>query len=563
MDVIVIKGSKRYFFEGAVVIILLTALLFFRLQYGFDQTDESYYYALAKRFYQGDIPFIDEWYPSQFFAVLLVPFYGIYTYFVPSGEGIILAGRYAYLALQTLVALSTLWVFKEEKKDAIAFSVIYMMCSRQNIAGLSYYNLYMTFCFCAVILYYSYLKSERAAFLHFFAIGICFSLATLCMPFFSILVAAVLIGLLVRRNIRNMGAIMVGIFLCAMCYVSFLLFRASLSDYLSAIGNVLSNPDYADLSVSKKIIGTVLSVGKICIFGLPGFVYIIYSNKRNISNAVFLLSLIICGIVFGTTTPGAIYIQTFFLGLAIMIKEFRHNLKSAISLKGCRLFMFGIFAALLFWVGSDTEASCLPLGLLISVMGVLLLLRETAESIALFGKTISMVTAVGIFICVCAVSSRMLGPCYRDNYWWNLDAQITYGPAKGLYTEQSDLEDYEKVMNTINYIESGYEEAQIKDANILFSKFLPWAYLAIGARNASMTPWRSALSDKRLQMYYQSNPEKFPDIVVVFDEDVGETNGLSGGEQMNSGNTHEGALWDEIQSFEIEKTASGIVYFAK
>ncbi len=157
---------------GILVVFILAILLFFRLKFGFDQTDESYYYALAKRFYQGDIPFIHEWYPSQIFAVLLCPFYGAYSFFVSSSEGIILAGRYVYLGIQVVVALYSLYIFKDDCFKSVFITVLYMMCTRQNIAGLSYYNLYMTSCFVICLTIYNYLYRRLHVSISFFIIGI-------------------------------------------------------------------------------------------------------------------------------------------------------------------------------------------------------------------------------------------------------------------------------------------------------------------------------------------------------------------------------------------------------
>lgn len=540
---------------GILAVLALSFGLVIRLKYGFDPTDESYYYALAKRFYQGDIPFIDEWYPSQIYAVLLMPFYVLYTFVVPSGDGIILAGRYIYLIIQIIVSLFSLYVFRGSKHRAIVITVLYMMCTRQNIPGLSYYNLYLTSCFVISILAYDYLKYERSSYFVFCMIGASCSVATLCMPYFASLAVVLMVILAIKKKNKELSALVGSIMLCALAYLTFLLSKASLADYISSIGYVLSNPDYADLSIVKKIIGTVLSIGKICVVCVPGFVYLIISKNEKRNDICIAISLLVGGIIFGFTTPGAIFIQTAFLALPYMIRiALSGNLDFEKKI-GIFLYFLGYAFAFLFWLGSDTEASCLPLGLLISVIGFV---------IAIYGKNSEMYTAICILLCVSAISARLVGPCYRDARIWSLGSKIEEGPAKGIYTEESDKEDYNAALelirqvNTENSIEKGTEK------KILISKFLPWAYLATDCRNASMTPWRSAIADARLQMYYDANPQQFPDIIVVFSENTGETNGLSGGEKMNASNLKEGKLWNKMEASEkIISSKAGTAYILR
>lgn len=557
MDNIIKSISKKNSISifGMIIVATLTLGLWVRLKYGFDPTDESYYYALAKRFFQGDRPFIDEWYPSQIYAILLCPFYALYTLFIPSGDGIILAGRYTYLGMQIIVSLFSLFVFRDNRFRAIIITILYMMCSRQNIPGLSYYNLYLTCCFVISIIIYGYLKQGRSSFFAFGIIGVCCSVAVLCMPYFAALAIAMAIVLIIKKKKKELWALVISISLCALAYFTFLLSRASLVDYINSIGYVLSNPDYADLSIVKKIIGTVLSIGKICVVCAPGFVYLIISKNEKRNDICFVISLLVGGITFGFTTPGAIFIQTAFLALPYMIRiALSGNLDFEKKI-GIFLYFIGYAFAFLFWLGSDTEASCLPLGLLISVIGFV---------IAIDGKNYKIFTAICILLCVSAISARLVGPCYRDARIWSLGSRIEEGPAKGIYTEESDKEDYNAALELIRQvnIENSIEKGTEK--KILISKFLPWAYLATDCRNASMTPWRSAIADARLQMYYDANPQQFPDIIVVFSENIGETNGLSGGEKMNASNLKEGKLWNKMEaSEEIISSKAGTVYILR
>ena len=542
-------------------------VLFFRLRFGFDQTDESYYYATVKRFCQGDVPFVTDWYPAQFSAVLLYPFYYFYSLFVPTGEGIILAGRYVYLVIQVIVAFYAWWSFRKEKYG-LATALLYIMCSRQNIPGLSYYNLYLTFCVVSILSMYNYYHSPKRNYVYWGLAGIGISISTVCMPFLAIGVAVLVLYMLKKKQFSEVAVYVLSIFCCAAIYMGFLLSKASIPEYIEGLEYVLSTSDYTDLTLWKKVSGTALSLGKVYVLAVPGVAYLLYrlivinrESGRKVTvhftdrdNLVFLISLVLCVISFGIWKTGAIYQQVTFLVIPYIIKDIINVVRGGQGFKmplGVVMYFVGLMVALLFWMGSDTQASCLPLGMFFSVVGGVIVLLDEVSS--------KYYSAILVMLVLSATSSRVLGQCYRDAEIWKLNTVIAEGPAKGLITEKSDVEDYNRVIDSLNYIS---EETGLigEEKSILFTKFLPWGYLATDCRNASFTAWRTTLSDERLEEYYQVHPEKYPDVVFVLDESIGETNGLSGGEHMNESNSRSGRLWEQICSGVHYNTDAGDVY---
>ena len=561
----------KYIFENkkAVLAIFIAAigLLFIRLRYGFDPTDESYYYATVKRFWQGDIPFVTDWYPAQFSAVLLLPFYGIYTMLVPSGEGIILAGRYVFLVLQALVALYSLWTFRKEKY-ALTVTILYLMCSRQNIPGLSYYTLYLSFCFIAVLSVYNYYHEDTKRSLFWGLAGIGVSVATICMPFLAVGVFIFGIYLLCKKQFKETVIFVLSILICAAIYLGFLFSRATLPQYLEGLHYVMTNPDYTDPSKWEKIAKTILSLGKVLVVAVPGFIYLcwqlIYQSVKKESkklicftgrdHMVFAVSLILAVICFGVWKAGAVYQQFTFLVLPYIIKAVlngKDNRKAG-TFTGITFYFVGLILALLFWTGSDTGASCLVMGFLFCVIGGVIVLSEEIDI-----RTFIMIS---VLLMVSVTSSRVLGQFYRDAELWKLDTRIEQGPAKGLFTEKSDAEDYACVIKSLDDISDYLAVSEGNQKKILFTAFLPWAYLYSDCRNASMTCWRTPLSSERLELYYEINPQQFPDVVFIFNADISETNGLSGGEKMNAYNPQKGSLWEKISSYEHIDTDAGQVY---
>ena len=123
------------------------AALASRAQYSFCWLDESFYVALADRFFDGAAPFVDEWHPVQIYAPLLVPVYALYIQVAGSTTGIILFFRYAYLFLSFFTAMIAYRTLSREYGRFVACSIAlcYLFYIRANIQGLSYYSLCTTF----------------------------------------------------------------------------------------------------------------------------------------------------------------------------------------------------------------------------------------------------------------------------------------------------------------------------------------------------------------------------------------------------------------------------------
>lgn len=108
--------------------------------------DESFYLAIAHRFWLGETPFVEEWNPAQIYVVLLMPFYSLYRAVFGTADGVFLAARLAYALLSGAAAAFVYAALqKEGRAGALAGAVLCLVYSRANIGGLSYYNLSLVF----------------------------------------------------------------------------------------------------------------------------------------------------------------------------------------------------------------------------------------------------------------------------------------------------------------------------------------------------------------------------------------------------------------------------------
>lgn len=565
-------SKKKEIYIGYSLLFLLFVLMIIRSRYGFDQTDESYYYALAKRICLGDRPIIDEWYPSQFSSILLCPFYMIYTFFIPSGTGIILAGRITYCIIALIVAIAIMRTFKEEGFAAVVSAAFFMMCARENIMGLSYYKLYAALGITISLLFIKLLKkyntvkkdinsgiqekSYRRYFaVRWFAIGVVIGLATICMPYLIFFIFCTCVYMIMRKKglpwIYLLGIGVVGI-----SYLCFILYKTNITYFIDNIKYVLTNSDYASNKSVDKFNYTWYFLKQELVWGIPGVVYLFYRligkrlNKRDI-----WITLLVCFIPMtllggGLEFPGAAYNQLTFLGMPLLLVRGQDEIYKVYR---C-LYAFGIVWALIFWMASDTGASCLCTGLVISSMAVIFMGNRFDSKNE--EKDIKIVKVI-LFACIVMVLAkvRLISPIYRDADIDKLTCKLAIGPAAGIYTEEKDARQYTEVVNELISLEQRYPD---KSMTILYSKFLPWAYLVTDYQYGTYTPWRFSIDSLMLHDYYELHPEKYPDIVVVFSPEIGHTNGFGGGEAMNKDNRLDGELWESINSPEYDRVKSNV-----
>lgn len=158
--------EKSQVILGSLVLLLFAGILFMRSFYSFSWSDESLYMAEVHRLYLGERPFVDEWHPTQFYAVLLLPFYRVYVWIKGTTEGIYFASRIFNLLLAFMAAESTYYVLKKyfelENWLSVAGGTIILLYSRANVGGISYHNFFF-FCFIiAEMLLYIGIQCHRA-----------------------------------------------------------------------------------------------------------------------------------------------------------------------------------------------------------------------------------------------------------------------------------------------------------------------------------------------------------------------------------------------------------------
>lgn len=235
-----------------IVIVCYSILLFYRCFYGIDNGDEGFYISLAHRLYMGEALLVDDWYPAQLFAVFLLPFYKVFCFFVPSGEGIFLFFRIVSLLIKMICAFFFYRVMIRKNKNqwtVLVAALLFYVYERDNILSLSYYFMGMVMAFVAGVLLYcvkQYAADNRQYVIAFFS-GVCFAIATVSNPYLAIIYLIGMIYLAIQRKQRRInrgiiGANVGGVIIVTVCFFTFVLQRAGIAEIIDNLPFILNDP---------------------------------------------------------------------------------------------------------------------------------------------------------------------------------------------------------------------------------------------------------------------------------------------------------------------------------
>ena len=545
---------------------VFTVILIIRGFYGFCQSDESFYTSTASRFAAGDLIFVDEWHPTQLSSLVTMPFYWLYTRLTGQAEGVLLYIRVLYVLLTALEAAACYRIIAGKDAGsapagrkyacipAFALGLFLMFYCHLNMPSLSYYTLSFNFFVFAFILAYAGLNrgSEGSGGAFFVTGGAVFALAVLCLPTLVVaaLAAMLILALLsvrmaaIRRPLIMFSAgIMIPLvlfiiylyasgnsiagLLANLTYImsdeehnrgyveSFKVFFRAISDvfgriyYLSIMMVILAIASYVNLVVHKWIRHCILYTDLLLFIyyaivasGCSGFmntafalfVFPIFFLTRRRDWYVFL-SLFMGGLVYSMTCAFSSYCDLYVLSVG-------HGIAAA----GSILLLWDFITEFMKEdVGEekDTGEAETPVSALVRRI-----------------LTCAMMLAAACFLLMTMIVR--FRNVYRDDRIGRLDARITAGPAAGLYTSSEHKAQYDSVLGSIRKYSLLEEENAVQRKNrgrVLFSKLLPWGYMAVDMRVAAPDTWRNTIDSARLAQYYETH--EMPDLVFVLNADVG------------------------------------------
>lgn len=497
-----------------LILILCAAALSIRAFYGFCWSDETFYISTTKRLFEGDLIFVDEWFPTQLSSVILLPFYALFYCIAGSTAGIILYFRLLYVILSLVIACISYYIIKNEYSNAAAISTALFMLlfAHLNIATMSYYTLSFQFFILAMLLL---LRRSRIAYT---AAGFIFALAVLCLPSLAVGYFAAMLFLVIcsiyNKKIRTpLLWSFTGICAAAVIFLAWLYISGnSLQNIFRYLPYILSDEEHQTSLVApfKKFFTSVSDVYGYSVYLIaPMSVAALFSGKLpRLRNIIFAADAVLF-IYFMVISSGHTGYANTALAL-IALPLFCMNKKKAF-LPFFSLYIGGLIFSMTYSYSSNGELYVMTIGHGIACVAAILFIDEFIRENTGLVKTAAITVLAAFLLQTCLL--RFIN-IYRDAPLSRLTCSIAEGPASGLYTTEEHAGQYRAVLADIRANAAGSEK-------IFFSKLLPWGYLVTDAECAAPTTWRTKISSSRLEMYYSEHPDMIPDTVLIMNSNIG------------------------------------------
>ena len=534
-------------------------ILFIRCFYSFCWSDETFYFSTCHRFFTGDSVFLHEWFPTQLSSLILLPFYAAYILIIGSTTGIILYFRILYVILSLVNAVIMYRILSRHISvfSSCVCSLTLMFYAHLNIATLSYYTLSVQLFLMSMLLIYDYYmtydKRQLIVSGVLLALSV-LSLPTLCIAYFIAVVFILLLLAAVRflklpESFKNavrgadlttlLTQTFIGIMIPAVIFFVFLLCNVSVSDFIKGIPYVLTDEEHGTSLIyplRKFFIGIneVYGYGAYLSYLLILVTLALSLLKKKLSPMIklifFSLDTLLFVYLFICSLGHTGYIQTavclytlpvFFLSVKPDLKVFN------------TFILGGMIMSLTYSYSSNGYLYVLSMGHFIASIGCIIIIDGFLKETDSYRQVYALSLAAVLCVTVIQTMELRLVNIYRDAPVQMLNFKITSGPASGLYTTSDHYVAYNVAYSTIRkYCMSSelnepqkYPNSMELDSksigNIFITKLLPWGYMCTDLRAGTPTTWRTAFNSDRLKAYYEMNPGRYPDMVLVLNKEYG------------------------------------------
>jgi hypothetical protein len=425
------QNSFRVFSIFSIAIFIFSYLFFFyRIHFGVDFFDESYYSALPLRLFLGQKLFVDELYLAQTFSILTYPFFKLHWYLSHSLEGIIYFMRLInfclYLGLATLV-----FVFLKKgisKPIALLVAATLALYFPGNMLTLSYNTLGTLFLTLSLFLVFSGVEKENRWAL--FLSGVMMALSSISYITFlgvTALLFAYLYLLHPNKKLALFFALgVVSTFIYPLIFIArhFTDFKASLAfgkEYLHNPPSLAQAIEVIHKFFPKAVLAILLIVGVLARTAKKhsSTLYLL------ILGSVPILSSVLCYFAYGGWNT-----YTFYLSFLSLLAYFEVKDNSLAQDLFKWIFVPSIGAGLIAALTSASGFINAQVGMVPASLVALIFLAQSMTKIK--GKmTFPVLTSLSLPL--------VLALCYPLNIWndspfKDLTQRIEAGPFRGIYT---------------------------------------------------------------------------------------------------------------------------------
>jgi hypothetical protein len=438
----------------------------------------------------------------------------------------------------------------------MACALFLMFYTHLNIATLSYYTLAVQLFLISMLLIYHYYSSEKKG--QLILAGILFALSVLSLPTMAVAyLAAVLTGgiillLIKKQKLRESTVSLIekarlsdvirytfaGILIPATAFIIYLLLTVPVREFIRAIPYVLSDEEHGTSLIYplrkffisiNEVFGYGAYAAYLLIMIAAASTFIKLNRNRIFRFLLFIADISLFVYLYLISVSHTGYIQT-------VVCLFTLPLFFLMEKKDLKLFftfiVSGMIFSLVYSYSSNGYLYVLSMGHFIVSIGCAIVLEQfTREALGrnpFVVKYLYLICCTAV-ICISVTQTMLLRlvNIYRDAPVQMLDFRINEGPAKGLYTTSDHYLAYNVVYATLHKYctsdaladaSSGSTEV---NGTLFITKLLPWGYMCTDLKCGAPTTWRTAFNSERLKPYYDINPDKVPDIILVMKESYG------------------------------------------
>lgn len=485
-----------------ICFLLIICIQCYKARLGVGSKDEHFYISLGYRFYKGDALFYDDWHIAQMIGFFITPLVSLFRSVAGNNEGLVLGFRYFYIIFTLTIGICIYLKFRKQYGiSAILASCIYMLFTPFQIMALSYNTMSVGFLFLALLVY------KRHHLLRLFLSGMFYGCAVINTPYLA-LGYIVLIYLVVKKknilSIRDFISISLGIATIAISFLAFVFSRESLNSVLSSI-KYLVDPSH---STSIPELFAINGFRLLQAFGLSftllvfELVYaVVFRRKYQERKVLEITNMITCIVLvyIGLIHPVDIYKGGFiyvllpfylmgFIYVLLLSKDFYLN------------FCFGVstFHALLLSISSNVGPR--------SYLGPLIIACSiTALIISQYNRNKKWENII-VLVFVAFLAFYKMTSIYLGSNEYSI--KIAKGPLKGLYDSSEIVENYNKTLNDIHYIDT------LDGDYINCITFNTWEYLAsnkqCGTNSTYIYFWYKDQYENAYDLYASIHQEKKP-----------------------------------------------------
>lgn len=545
-----------------LIILLGYIVLYHRIQFGIDFSDEAWYVAEPYIVAEGAIPFVNNWTQASGFTLPLAYLFKLYVLITGGTEGIVLYSRILYSVAALIVYVFSVFVIaKRTKQGGMLIAVFPLLFTPMySLYDLSYNTIGVMYLFLTCVLLFFGVNWENYdnnlnKVITVFS-GIIMARAIIATPCVLAAWAGILLVLVGKKKWQLLRCFFLGNVVTAIMVIGWCCINGGVGGFLNGMRVFLTEQVYLQIQPFHTPIDDIRYIFRYCtpLWGALVAVVILrklfkkdkYYEKGVVGVCILCL---VAGIAAGVKSHMGISVVRYGWFEVILMSIFLKNIdqqKRKIMVKFAWIAVFYLivylctsvtniygFGSREYWLVIPTVLGCLSWYF---VMGNGLLVTTAVFAINLF---------LG-----CLLVGQNYGYVYRDQPITKLTAKVDSGIWKGCYTTS---ERAENVKMLEEYIRS------ITDANdkVLFMDWVSFAYLMTDAKACTPSSldvsWSYHVDNSIIMKEYFESVDKIPDKIIYIDYGRDEKLSIDGKHNFNQ------FVNDNYELIEVYDTNSKIV----